>query len=232
MLWFLFFFFQSSFSNENVILLQPNKPNHPVLKLSRPDGKVTLIPASSEFSVTSFGPFDLSLKCYGIYGLIELLAGKYLIVITGQSLIGSLPGSEAEIRQITKVEIIPCGFGMKELSPPLRSDENEYLALLNDALNKSAPMASGLYYSNSVALSRSIQSQFIKPQSVEDWKLSCTREEDEFVVNSVHLKEFSALNKDVCEFICCCIQGCKLYLIIDEFIYLLIYNNNCEFLLF
>ena len=196
------------FSNENVILLQPNKPNHPTLKLSRPEGKLSLLSAA-DFSVTSFGPLDLSLKCYGIYGLIELLAGKYLIVVTEKSLIGSLPGSDAEIRQITGVKIIPCGFGLKELSPPLQADEKEFLALLEAALNQAAPMASGLYYSQSVALSRSLQSQFMTPCSVEDWKLKAARGEDEFVVNAAHLKDFAGLSKEVCEFICCCIQGCK-----------------------
>lgn len=181
----------------------------PTLKLTRPEGKISLLSASSDFSVTSFGPFDLSLKCYGIYGLIELLAGKYLIVITEQSLVGSLPGSDAEIRQVTGVKIIPCGYGMKELSPPLQSDEKEFLSLLEGALNQSAPIANGLFYSHSVALSRSLQSQFLAPQTVQEWKSKAASGEDEFFVNSVHLKEFSALDKEVYGFICCCIQGCK-----------------------
>lgn len=189
-------------------MLQPNKPNLPALKLTRPEGKISLLPAS-DFSVTSFGPFDLSLKCYGIYGLIELLAGKYLIVITKQSLIGSLPGSEAEIRQVTGVKIIPCGYGLKDLSPPLQADEKEFLSLLEESLNHSAPMASGLFYSQSVALSRSLQSQFLSPQKVEEWKLKAARGEDEFFVNSAHLKDFASFDKEVYGFICCCIQGCK-----------------------
>ena len=193
-------------------MLQPNKPNHPTLKLTRPEGKLTLLPASSDFSVTSFGPFDLSLKCYGIYGLIELLAGKYLIVITEQSLIGSLPGSDAEVRQVTGFKIIPCGFGLKELSPPLQADEKEFLALLEESLNQSAPMASGIYYSQSVALSRSLQAQFLAPESVEEWNLKAARGEDEFVINATHLKDFASLGKEISEFICCCIQGCKRYL--------------------
>ena len=165
--------------------------------------------SAADFSVTSFGPFDLSLKCYGIYGLIELLAGKYLIVITEQSLIGSLPGNDAEIRQVTGVKIVPCGYGMAELSPPLQADEKEFLSLLEESLNQSAPMASGLYYSQSVALSRSLQSQFLSPESMEDWKLKVTRGEDEFIVNSTHLKDFGALGKEAYGFICCCIQGCN-----------------------
>ncbi len=184
------------------MLLQPNKPNHPVLKLSRLDGQLSLLSAS-DFSVVSFGPFDLSLKCYGIYGLIELLAGKYLIVVTEQSLIGSLPGSDAEIRQITAVKIVPCGRGMSELSPPLQSDEKEFLALLEESLNQAAPMATGLFYSPTVSLSQSLQSQFLDP------KLNSLSEKDDFVVNSVHLKEFASISSDASEFICRCIQGCN-----------------------
>lgn len=162
--------------------------------------------SASDFSITSFGPFDLSLKCFGIYGLIELLAGKYLIVITEQSLIGSLPGSDAEIRQVTGVQIIPCGRGINELSPPLQSDEKEFLSLLEESLNQAAPMATGIYYSPNVALSQSLQAQFLNPA---DWKSQVLKGNDDFVINSVHLKDFSELSADVSEFICCCIQGCK-----------------------
>lgn len=173
--------------------------------MTRPDGEVSLLSAS-DFSATSFGPFDLSLRCYGIYGLIELLAGKYLVVVTEQSLIGTLPGSEAEIRQVTGVRIIPCGRGLKELSPPLQADEQNYLSLLEGALNQSAPMATGLFYSPTVALSRSLQSQFIEPLKIEQSKKSAAEGKDEFVVNAPHLKDFA--NEAFAEFICCCIQGC------------------------
>lgn len=177
--------------------------------MSRPDGEVSLLSAT-DFSATSFGPFDLSLRCYGIYGMIELLAGKYLIVVTEQSLIGSLPGSDAEIRQVTGVKIIPCGRGLKELSPPLQEDEKIYLSLLESALNQSAPMASGLFYSPTVALSRSLQTQFLEPLKIEEWKLKAVEGKDEFVVNATHLKNFASIPSDqLSEFICCCIQGCK-----------------------
>ena len=176
--------------------------------MTRPDGQLSLL-SVSDFSVTSYGPFDLSLKCYGIYGLIELLAGKYLIVVTGQSLVGSLPGNDAEIRQITSVQLIPCGRGMKELSPPLQSDEKEFLNLLEGALNQSAPMATGLYYSPTASLSRSLQSQFTNPLSFNEWNSDVIKGNDEFIVNSVHLKDFEEIPSSASEFICCCIQGCK-----------------------
>ena len=63
------------------------------------------------------------------FGLIELLAGKYLIVITEQSLIGSLPEVTLKSVKSPVSKIIPCGFGLKELSPPLQADEKEFLSL-------------------------------------------------------------------------------------------------------
>lgn len=177
--------------------------------MSRLDGEVSLLSAT-DFSATSFGPFDLSLRCYGIYGLIELLAGKYLIVVTEQSLIGSLPGSDAEIRQVTGVKIIPCGRGLIELSPPLRADEEMYLSLLESALNQSAPMSTGLFYSSTVALSRSLQTQFLEPLKMEEWKLKAVEGKDDFVVNAPLLKDFCSIRAaQLSEFICCCIQGCN-----------------------
>lgn len=188
--------------------MQPNKPNRPILKIARPNGEISLLSAS-DFSVTSFGPFDLSLRCYGIYGLINLLAGKYLIVVREQSLVGSLPGSEAEIRQIVKVEIVPCGHGMRELSPGLAADEQKFLDLLEMSLNQAAPMASGLFYSPTAPLSKSLQSQFLA-SSTDDWKQVAIEGNDEFVVNSAHLKDFSSVPAEqISDFLCFCIQGCK-----------------------
>lgn len=209
------------FSNEHVILLQPNKPNRPILKISRPNGEISLLPAS-EYSSTSFGPFDLSFKCYGIYGMIELLAGKYLIVVKEQSLVASLPGNEAEIRQIRKVEIVPCGIGKEGLlASGLERDEQKYLNLLELALNQSAPMASGLFYSPTAPLSRSLQSQFIDKNLKDTWKQSAIEGNDDFVVNSAHLKDFQSVSPDqISDFICFCIQGCKEILKIVHFIFI------------
>ena len=133
-----------------------------------------------------------------------------MIVVTEQSLIGTLPGNDSEIRQVTGVRIVPCGRGLKELSPPLQTDEQIYLSLLENALNQSAPMATGLFYSPTAALSRSLQSQFVEPLKLEEWKLRVVEGEDQFVVNAPHLKDFASIKSEqVSEFLCCCIQGCK-----------------------
>lgn len=122
-------------------------------------------------------------------------------------MVASLPGSEAEIRQIGKVVIVPCGRGTKELTPGLEADEQKFLNLLEKALNQSAPMASGLFYSPTAPLSRSLQSQFI---SKDSWKQAALDGNDEFIVNSAHLKDFRSVPADqISDFICFCIQGCK-----------------------
>lgn len=130
------------------------------------------------------------------------------MAVTSQSLIGNWPIDDAEIRQITGVQLIPCGRDINELSPPLQADERIFLGLLEKILNQSAPMATGLFYSPTAALSLSLQSQF-KREKI-DWKSEAIEGRDQFVVNAPHLKEFSGLNPEkVSEFICFCIQGCK-----------------------
>lgn len=187
--------------------------------------------SSTDFSSTAFGPFDLSVHCHGIYGLIELLSGKYLIVITKQKLIGTL--LNGDVYQIEGVRIVPCGVGVKGLSLNLQEDEEEFLDLLEEALNRSSSMAKGLYYSPTLQLNRSLQSQFIDPKSTpHQWKMEAIEEGDGFVVNSIHLKDFKEFKGNeneiskLSEFLCLCIQGCKtsffIYILILKFVYVVV----------
>lgn len=153
--------------------------------------------------------------------MVELLAGKYLIVVTGQSFIGTFPGSEGDVRQITAVKILSCGAEISTLSPQLQADEHEFLALLEEALNQSAPMASGLYYSPTVPLSRSLQSQF--QQSPHQFKYDAINGTDTFAVNAAHLSHFASIASEAISiFICVCIQGCTLIIYTFTFTFLIL----------
>lgn len=193
------------------MLLQPSAPAQPVLRISRPEGALALLP-STDFVPSAFGPFDRSFRCYGIYGMIELLAGRYLVVIRTRSLIGTLPGSDSDVRQVVDMEIVSCGRSLAELSSQQRADEGEFLRLLREAFHY-APFASGLYYCHGQPLTCSLQAQFAEPHDPAVWKLS---RDDPFCVNRPHLAPFIGHAKRhpssaaaLASFICICIQGCK-----------------------
>lgn len=195
-----------SFGNDNVILLQPNKPNLPILKIARPNAEISLIEAS-EFDPTSFGPMDRSFRCFGIYGMISMLAGKYLLLVTERSLIGVLPRNDADVYAISGVQIVPCGRDIRSLSFQERYDETEFLRLLYSTLH-AAPMAVGLYYSPQADLTRSLQAQMTHPASdLADWKLP--QKESQFMVNQVHLDDFihNSERAALAPFTLACIQG-------------------------
>lgn len=195
------------FGNGHVILLQPNKPNLPVLKITRPDARISIVPPG-DFEVAAYGPFDRSFRCFGVFGMIELLAGKYLIVVTERSLVGVLPQREANVYQMTGFQIVPCGVDIRELSWARRTDETEFLRLLHATLH-SAPMASGFYYSPTAELGRSLQAQLTTPLDCAQWKLD--RKAMMFCANRAILADFTGLpqRSEIAGFVCSAIQGCK-----------------------
>ncbi len=186
-------------------MLQPNKPNLPILKITRPDAQISIV-SPDKFEVSSFGPFDRSFKCFGVLGMIALLAGEYLIVVTERSLVGVLPQKDANVYQTTGFQIVPCGGDFRSLSWSQRYDETEFLRLIHSTLH-AAPMASGFYYSPTAELGRSLQAQVTMPMSLAEWKLS---KNASFCANSALLEKFTDFignREELAPFICSCIQG-------------------------
>ncbi|CAD5211808.1 unnamed protein product [Bursaphelenchus xylophilus] len=87
---------------------------------------------------------------YGLWGIIPLLGGNYLCVITKASIIGILNGSE--IYHADQSEAIPYQIGQMHLTQRQRSFNNVYVDMLKSALNQR-----GFYFSYDYDLSRSMQ---------------------------------------------------------------------------
>ncbi|GAQ88865.1 Sac domain-containing Phosphoinositide Phosphatase [Klebsormidium nitens] len=79
-------------------------------------------------------------KVYGVVGMIKLIAGTYVIVITNRELVATLRGQP--VYQITGTRILQCSSSSDQLSSSQKHDEEVYLTLLRHAL-----AAPGLYFS-------------------------------------------------------------------------------------
>jgi hypothetical protein len=197
-----------------LILLQSSNPRHELLKIARPSAVCELLPGGDEAPriISAHGPYTRSFTCYGIFGFVDLLAGPYLLVVTARNRIGALPRSDAQVQQVTGVEIVPCGRRLDELPGGWQKDELVYVNMLKTVFD-SAPLATGLYFCHGQDLSVSLQSQSRHGSFNPLWKLQSA---SPFYANYRLLQPMltcsNALGTDaqkqtLAAFVCQCIQG-------------------------
>ncbi|KAM7523974.1 hypothetical protein LguiA_013876 [Lonicera macranthoides] len=117
------------------------------LAISRLDGSMKLvddIPHCSSLRVPKLR------TVYGIIGLLKLLAGTYVLVITERESVGSYLGHP--IFKVSSMKIFPCDHSVKNSSAEQKKLESEFSELL-----KVAEKSPGLYFSYDVNLTLSAQ---------------------------------------------------------------------------
>ncbi|XP_042026665.1 phosphoinositide phosphatase SAC6-like [Salvia splendens] len=87
---------------------------------------------------------------YGVVGTLKLLAGSYLLVITGRESAGTYV--DKPIFRISSMKIFPCDISLKHASEEHKRIESEFSQLLHIAEN-----TPGLYFSYEVNLTLSLQ---------------------------------------------------------------------------
>lgn len=95
-------------------------------------------------------------------GVINLLAGPYIIVVTKRTIVGTLLGHS--LYHVDQVEIWPVASESVMLAEERREEEQEYLRLLRLFL-----ASGGFYYSHGYDLTSTLQSHHAggsKPQTV------------------------------------------------------------------
>ncbi|CAG8673075.1 23402_t:CDS:10, partial [Dentiscutata erythropus] len=138
-------------TNDSYILvpyyLDPTIPAH-TLVINRNTGSLvlsdreSLVPNSNTEALTIFG----------IFGVIKLLSGEYLIVITGRERIGRL--GKHDIFQADQFRILPFAKNNFRLSGQQAQDEKRYLSLVESLLKSGA-----YYFSYTYDLTHSLQRQ-------------------------------------------------------------------------
>lgn len=116
-----------------------------LLIIDRPSESVTLNRNVGQIPATS------SRKDFcGLLGSINLLAGRYLVIVTQRELVGYIAGHA--IWRLAKAELLPYTRSMLHLSPEQASDNNSYLNMVEQILSTSYH-----YFSYSYDLTHSMQ---------------------------------------------------------------------------
>ncbi|CAN4105435.1 unnamed protein product [Withania somnifera] len=117
------------------------------LEISRVDGSMKLIdeiPHCSSLRVPKIRTI------FGVIGILKLLAGSYLLVITERESVGSYMGHP--IFKVSSMKVFPCDHSLKNTPVEQKKMEAEFSALLNVA--EKTP---GLYFSYDVNITLSVQ---------------------------------------------------------------------------
>ncbi|CAN4123749.1 unnamed protein product [Withania somnifera] len=117
------------------------------LEISRVDGSMKLIdeiPHCSSLRVPKIRTI------FGVIGILKLLAGSYLLVITERESVGSYMGHP--IYKVSSMKVFPCDHSLKNTPIEQKKMEAEFSALLNVA--EKTP---GLYFSYDVNITLSAQ---------------------------------------------------------------------------
>ncbi|KAM0970121.1 hypothetical protein ACFX14_018218 [Malus domestica] len=117
------------------------------LAISRVDGSMQLIeklPDSSSVRVPKIRTI------FGVVGMLKLLAGSYLMVITDREQVGSYLGHS--IFKVSSLKVFPCDHSLKNSPAEQKKMETEFSGLLNIA--EKTP---GLYFSYETNLTLSTQ---------------------------------------------------------------------------
>ncbi|XP_050379320.1 phosphoinositide phosphatase SAC6 [Argentina anserina] len=117
------------------------------LVVSRVDGSMSLIeklPESSSVRVPKIRTI------FGVAGVLKLVAGSYLMVITERETVGSYLGHP--IYKVSSFKVFPCDHSLRNSPADQKKMETEFSALLNIA-----ERTPGLYFSYEANLTLSLQ---------------------------------------------------------------------------
>ncbi|XWS33950.1 hypothetical protein CRYUN_Cryun22dG0126700 [Craigia yunnanensis] len=117
------------------------------LSISRVDASINLIDGVPECSSIRVPKIQ---TIFGVVGMLKLVAGSYLIVITQRECVGSYLGHP--IFKVISLKVLPCDHSVKNSPAEQKKLENEFSQLL-----KIAERTSGLYFSYDTNLTLSAQ---------------------------------------------------------------------------
>ncbi|XP_042378318.1 phosphoinositide phosphatase SAC7-like [Zingiber officinale] len=116
------------------------------LSISRTDGSSSLIAQLPKCTTQSPSVRPV----FGVIGMLKLLVGSYLLVVTERECVGSYLGHP--IYKVSGMQILPCNNSLKNSSSEQKKMESEFSVLLEAA--QSTP---GLYFSYDVNLTLCLQ---------------------------------------------------------------------------
>ncbi|CAN1798707.1 Phosphoinositide phosphatase SAC6 [Linum perenne] len=117
------------------------------LSVSRKDGSMSLMDQVPHCTVIRVPKIQ---TIFGVVGLLKLVVGSYLIVISDRECVGSYMGHH--IYKITSLKVFPCDHSLKSTTAEQKKVEAEFSSLLS-----AAERTPGLYFSYEANLTLSAQ---------------------------------------------------------------------------
>ncbi|KAJ3682834.1 hypothetical protein LUZ60_013061 [Juncus effusus] len=127
-------------------VIRSTDPSH-VFSVSRSDGAIQ--PLGAEDELGSENPYKIS-TIYGVAGVIRLLAGTYVLVITSRKEIGLY--HDSTIYRVLSMRFLSCNEALKESTAQEKKDEAYFMSLL-----KIVEATPGLYLSYDRDLTLNLQ---------------------------------------------------------------------------
>ncbi|KAI9184460.1 Phosphoinositide phosphatase sac1 [Blastocladiella emersonii ATCC 22665] len=135
----------------------------PRVLIRRDTGEISVI-APNESVPLSF--YEQTLEIDGVLGLVPLLAGDYLVVITRKRRVGRLfPDSDHDVYAVEETKILPVARSVWSLSEAQRKDEDAYLSLLERMCQQGH-----MYFSTTWDLTSRTQANLQQPLSTPLWQ--------------------------------------------------------------
>ncbi|PWA46558.1 phosphoinositide phosphatase family protein [Artemisia annua] len=136
-------------SNDSYVVEPTDGSSGSCFSVSRLDGSISLldeVPNSSEGGRAQPKVETI----FGVVGILKLLAGSYLFVITERECAGSYLGHP--IFKVSKLKVLPCDLSLKNSPEEQKKMESEFSSVL-----KVAEKTPGLYFSYDVNITLSAQ---------------------------------------------------------------------------
>ena len=139
-----------------VTVLDEDRPNAPSLIISRVTTDIRIGERVPPPAKEGSRPL---LRIYGILGFVQLLAGRYLVVISEREYVGKV--RDQAVYKIMRTNILSFAPDLEHVAPVLRKQEKKFIVMLQTVLQ--TPFH---YFSYSYDLTQSVQR--IQSQSEEE----------------------------------------------------------------
>ena len=121
--------------------------------------------------MSGYGELGETVPIFGVVGVVHLLSGPYILVVTGADVVGKL--LDHDVFRVADVRVLPFAADLSALPPARQEDERLYLEMLRTFLS-----SKHLYFAYTTDLTTSLQEQArwsAEQQRSPIWRTADTR---------------------------------------------------------
>ncbi|XP_065189386.1 phosphatidylinositol-3-phosphatase SAC1-like [Sycon ciliatum] len=173
------------YTSNDFFYLVPNDRSD-ILRIDRVSHDIQLINGAEPLPPTE----DVQ-DTYGLFGIIRLLAGPYMVIITGRRRVGTICGHD--VWKITSTDVVSFARGTRHLTDLQERHNREYLAMVHTVL-----ATDGFYYSTTYDVTH--RSQQLYNTSPEFAQMPLHERADQRFVWNTHLLRDLSVEPDMHRF--------------------------------